>query len=77
MSISLTLHRFLAEMSYGCDGGVTQIWLTPSLFRKLVAEARGVMKPDEWDLSDNWGWPSFIEFEGRRIFCSNDRSRVE
>lgn len=77
MSGTMDLRTFLMAMTYGHDRGVTQIWLTPGMFRRLYAEIHGLIRYprfDEamihWDnlLPTSQELPAFIEFEGIKIF---------
>lgn len=66
MTVTETLHRFFAEMTYGYDQGVTELRLTPMIYRKLVEE---FMEQHSGSLPgyDPFPQPQTVMFEGRLI----------
>ena len=68
------LHDFFGQMTYGYDKGVTQMWVTPSMYTRLYLAIQNVplysMSPAGGLMRDNWdvSTPTFIEFEGVRIY---------
>ena len=77
MSTITDIHDFFAAMTYGHDRGVTAIWLTPSMFDRLYGEINGLIRTPRFDerttdwrefLPSRGAMPTFIEFEGIKIF---------
>lgn len=70
MTLIRGLHEFCMHMTYGYDPGVTQIWVTPLMYERLLLEMWGNLRPI--DPPEGFpavvGLPPYIEFEGRRIY---------